>query len=275
VSTDDSIELADRLYAFLIYYCLVLSERHSTITEKEKGLPSSIQHAYGYRSAPKLARIRQLEQWKAARLQHERLDQLSMDEYLDWNLYEKESFLPRPPEITDPYAIAEQELNKKFGAVEGIPGFYLDNDYLRLKTFPPYSLIVPVRVDGIIRALQLYHRADGSDFIWYSTPYAKGGASAHASIHIRNEFLAHHEGKAIIVSHTIEADALSWAKHKGVIALNGLSPTRARRAIQAAMPRLKRLAVPSQFDLLARTLREYGYTVRTFDERRQSHEDVT
>ncbi|MGB9182411.1 MAG: hypothetical protein WCB68_24485, partial [Pyrinomonadaceae bacterium] len=207
---------------------------------------------------------------------HVRLDQLSDEEFFDWTTYGTvydererrwvhERLLSQPPETTDPYATIEQELNEQFGPVEGIPGCYIDNDYLRLKTFSPHRLIVPCRIHSTMRALQIYNY-DGSDFYWHSTPGARSGAKARASIHIANESLAALEGRAIIVSHTLEADSLAWAERKCVIAINGLSSSRVRRELHAALPDLKRVAVPSRLGLLARTLQENGYLVLTFDE---------
>ncbi len=265
------VVLSAALYATLLRDHLTLSERNSSAIEKHHGLPPSVQYSIGYRSAPETPSARQLERWDTARRQHERLDSLSDDEFFDWLLYEKEHIEPRAPEDSDPYTFIEEELTERFGAVEGIPGCYLDGEYLRLKTLPNYSLIVPCRVDGIIRALQIF-RSEGSSFFWWSTPDATGGARARASIHVANESLAQMQGIAVIVEHTIAADASAWSKHLCAVACNGLSPRRFVRELRAALPNLKRVALSAQLENLARALREYGYTVRTFNEGNSSHD---
>jgi hypothetical protein len=262
------IILAGSLYSTLLRGSLSLSERHSRAVEQRYSLPPDIQHLLGYRSAPQMPAQRFLDQRAKAEQQNKRLDALSDDEFLDWFTYEKESLIrwPHPADVADPYAVIEEELNERFGALAGIPGCYLDDDYLRLKSFPPYSLIVACRVHGIPRALQIYHRADGSNFFWHSTPDATGGARARASIHIANESLSLLRGTACIVSHTIAADALAWNKSLCVVASNGLSPRRFVREIRTALPALKRVALSTQLEHLTRALREHGYTVKTFDD---------
>jgi hypothetical protein len=127
-------------------------------------------------------------------------------------------------------------------------------------------MIIPCRVDSIIRALLVYPRSGEDKTYWLSSNGLNGGAKASASIHIANDYKVARNRLCVVVSHTLEADALAWESGDCVVATNGVSPLRLMRELRLALPDLKGCAVsPALGDSTVRTLRENGLRVRLLE----------
>ena len=255
--------LVGGVYSYIIGDGLELDESDARRIEKLYGLPVDVQYQLGYRSAPQPLRIyrdivdRSTSQW---------LDTLDDEQFLNWFTYSKEPLYSRPirvevGEVNVLQDALEIALAKRFGEVGGIPGLYFD-DCLRAK-LPRSGLLVPCRVDLIPRALLCYPRVDQKSTFWLTSNGLRGGASARASLHVANQHRAEAERVVVLVSHTIEADALAWERGEAVAAINGLSPLRVTRELRLSLPELKGCMISlADSDRLARTLRENGLRVR-------------
>lgn len=255
--------IAGSVYAFF-GASLSLYESHARAVEAAYGLPSCTQYLLGYRSAPEAVRYyvehrnEDVSRW---------LDSLSDDEFLDWFTYSKTPLYTYvradapAQELNLTLDLLELELAQRFGSIEGVPGLYVD-DRLRVK-MPRSGVIVPCRINGIIRALLAYPSPGETKRFWLSSVGLNGGVAARATLHIANEHAAVRHRVAILVTHTIEADARAKKTGECVIAVNGVPPLRLPYALRSALPDLKGcLVAPELDDHLARTLRENGFRVR-------------
>jgi hypothetical protein len=260
--------------------CLPLYQHDALWIERNYGLKPKLQAMLGYRSAPEPLRWRipQVKGRDASRKEldniirraHSPLDELSDEEFFDWLIYSKEpvpdpfSKLPtRRDETHLLQTIIESELQKRFGLVTGIPGLYHDGDCLRLK-LPRSGVIIPARIDGLVRALQYYPDRDCARFFWVSSAGLGGGAPARASLHIVNGYRAVSDG-AVILRHTMQADIQGWATGNCVIATNGISQLRLPYILRAALPGLSACAITSELgEAAARTLKEGRFEVEVF-----------
>ncbi len=255
--------LVGSVYSYILSDGLESFESDAKRIEKLYDLPVDTQYQLGYRSAPQPVRLYQevvdllISQW---------LDTLDLERFLNWFTYSKEPLYPPPVRVEVGESnvlqdVLELALAQRFGDVGGVPGLYVD-DRLRVK-LPRSGLLVPCRVDSIIRAILCYPRADQDKTFWLSSNGLNGGAPARASLHVANQHRAEVERVAVLVSHTIKADALAWESGECVVAVNGLSPLRVARELRLALPDLKGcvISLPDS-DRLARTLREHGLRVR-------------
>lgn len=255
------------VYSFILRH-LSLDERESRQVEKHFGTPPYLQEMLGYVSGPRPRRIFEKDE-RTSRW----LNALTAAEFLDWFIYSKNPLYPPAKayelEQSEEYSGLESLLAEHYGPIQHIPGLYFDR-ITRLKMFRPGSLIVPCRVDGIIRALQLYGDINHGHFCWYSTPHLPGGSSLRASLHVANSHRAHSDRVALIVSHTLEADAEAWKTGECVIAVNGMSPLRLAHAVRDVFPELKWCVVSTEFGQTAvRLLTESGFRVEVYEEEKR------
>lgn len=263
-SESAQIILAGGIYSYLLNDCLTLFKADASVIEREYGIPLDVQYSLGYRSVPECLRLyseirnEDVSRW---------LDSLSDDQFCDWFTYSKTSLYsyqrPDMPaaEYRPALSLIEQGIIERFGCVEGIPGLYVD-DQLRVK-MPHSGVLVPCRIDSIIRALLHYPRPGEDQRFWFSSNGLRGGAKASASLHFTNESRAVRERICVIVSHTLQADAIAWATGECVVAVNGISPLKLPHALRAVLPDLRGcVCLPELGDHLIRTLRDNGLRVR-------------
>jgi len=128
------------------------------------------------------------------------------------------------PSSDDANGIA-QELSASFN-LEGVPGFYVENNSWRLNRM--YSgFYVPYRDEqGRIVGLQI--RKDGNDkpkYLWLSSKDKEKGVSSGTPLHFVNPHLIHKEKTVFLTEGALKADVIGDRAGVGVVAIAGIYAT--------------------------------------------------
>jgi phage/plasmid primase-like uncharacterized protein len=142
---------------------------------------------------------------------------------------------------------------RKLGiGLEGVPGFYFENEHWKLNTKQP-GYYVPYRnEDGKITGLQI-RRDDNADpkYVWLSSRDLPNGTPAKSRTHFVNPDIAELNGEVLITEGALKADIISELAETSSVAVagvTGMNPEKLVSRIKEAFPKLSQIVVAFDMD---------------------------